>query len=417
MGRAAALLGLQWGDEGKGKIADLLTERADVVVRFQGGHNAGHTVVIQGRRFALHLMPSGILREGVQCLIGNGVATAPDALLQEMEMLEAQGVELRSRLRISPVCPLLLPSHAALDRAREMQRGAQAIGTTGRGIGPAYEDKAARRGLRLEDLGAADFASRLRQLLEYHDFVLRTLHGAPGVDFQATMEMCMHAAETLLPLLTDTSDLLHRFHREGANILFEGAQGVMLDMDYGTYPFVTSSNTGAGAAATGSGFGPLHLKAVLGVSKVYATRVGGGPFITELKDAQGARLAEVGNEFGTTTGRARRCGWLDTAALRRAIQINSVTSVCLTKLDVFDELPELQLCTAYEESEDGPVPVYETLSGWEQSTKNIDRWEALPAAAQAYVCRVEELTGAPVDMISTGPDREQIIMRRHPFAE
>ncbi len=415
MGRAVVLLGVQWGDEGKGKIADLLTEHAAVVVRFQGGHNAGHTLVIGERRFALHLVPSGILREEVQCLIGNGVAVAPDALLQEMEMLEEQGVELRSRLRISPACTLLLPSHAVLDCAREMQLGEQALGTTGRGIGPAYEDKAARRGLRLGDLDADDFEPRLRALLDYHDFVLQSLHGAPVTDFPATLEMCQRASETLRPLLADTSDRLARFHREGADILFEGAQGMMLDLDYGSYPFVTSSNTGAGAAATGSGFGALHLDAVLGVCKVYATRVGGGPFPTELHDVQGEHLAEAGEEFGTTTGRPRRCGWLDTVALRRAVQVGSVSSLCMTKLDVFDALPELQLCTAYEEAENGPAPVYETLPGWEQSTAGADAWESLPKAAQAYIRRVEELVQAPVDMVSTGPEREQIIMLRNPF--
>jgi len=430
MARNVVVLGTQWGDEGKGKIVDLLTEQAAAVVRYQGGHNAGHTLVIDGKKTILHLIPSGILREGVQCLIGNGVVVAPDALLKEIGELEANDVPVRERLRLSPSCPLILPFHVRLDLAREKARGAASIGTTGRGIGPAYEDKVARRGLRLGDLLHRErFAGKLGELLDYHNFVLVNYHKEAPVDFQETLDQCLAWAEQLAPMLADVTHVLHELRRAGKDIMFEGAQGALLDIDHGTYPFVTSSNTTAGGTATGSGFGPLYLDYVLGITKAYTTRVGSGPFPTELFDEVGKELSVRGSEVGATTGRARRCGWFDAVNLRRVVEVGSISGLCLTKLDVLDTLPTLRLCVAYEDENGQPVeaptdadsylglkPIYEELPGWQQSTQGIKRLEDLPANARAYIKRVEELTGVPIDIISTGADRSETIILRHPFA-
>ena len=348
MSKNVVVLGTQWGDEGKGKIVDLLTDQATAVARFQGGHNAGHTLVIGGEKTVLHLIPSGILREGVTCLIGNGVVLAPDALLKEMAQLEAKGVPVRERLRLSPACPLILPYHIALDQARELARGEAKIGTTGRGIGPAYEDKVARRGLRLGDLYNAErFAVKLKEVMEYHNFMLTSYYKVEAVDYQKTLDDALRMAEEMRSMVTDVTSVLHKYREEGANILFEGAQGSLLDIDHGTYPFVTSSNTTAGGTATGSGFGPLYLDYVLGITKAYTTRVGSGPFPTELFDDTGAYLAKKGHEFGATTGRPRRCGWFDGVGLRQAVRINSVTGLCLTKLDVLDGLDTVRICVDY----------------------------------------------------------------------
>jgi adenylosuccinate synthase len=430
MGKNVVVVGTQWGDEGKGKVVDLLTERAQVVVRFQGGHNAGHTLVIDGEKTVLHLIPSGILRDGVRCLIGNGVVVAPGALVEEIDMLEARGIPVAERLRISASAPLILPVHVALDQARERARGNDAIGTTGRGIGPAYEDKVSRRGLRVgELLDAEAFAERLRGLLEYHNFALEHYFKADPVDFQATLDEALAHGERLRPMIEDTTELLYAELDAGHNLLFEGAQGMMLDIDHGTYPFVTSSNTTSGGAACGTGIGPRALDYVLGIVKAYATRVGGGPFPTELFDDVGKHLAEVGHEFGATTGRARRCGWLDMVALRRAVRVNSVSGLCMTKLDVLDGLETVKVCTAYrvggEETTALPAgaealaicePVYEELPGWSGSTAGITSFEQLPEAARSYLKRIEELAGVPVDIISTGPDRDETIILRHPYS-
>lgn len=428
MGKNVVVLGTQWGDEGKGKIVDLLTEQAELVARFQGGHNAGHTLVIGGKKTVLHLIPSGILREKVLCLIGNGVVLAPDALLKEISNLETNGVPVRERLRLSPACPLILPYHVALDQAREAAKGASKIGTTGRGIGPAYEDKVARRGLRLGDLAhEKTFADKLREVLEFHNFVLTQYFKAPAVDFQVTLETVLKQGAELLPMMADVTAILHDARKRGANILFEGAQGSLLDIDHGTYPYVTSSNTTAGGTATGSGFGPLYLDYVLGITKAYTTRVGGGPFPTELFDDVGEHLGRVGHEFGATTGRKRRCGWFDAVAVRKAIQINSVSGLCLTKLDVLDGLKTVKICTAYQDasgrqvapmhSDDyaGIVPVYEEMPGWQESTVGVKQLERLPANARNYINRLQQLTGAPIDIISTGPDRVETIVLRKPF--
>jgi adenylosuccinate synthase len=429
MNNNVVVLGTQWGDEGKGKIVDLLTDQAEAVVRFQGGHNAGHTLVIAGEKTVLHLIPSGVLREGVICLIGNGVVLSPEALLKEIAELEATQVPVRERLRISPACPLILPYHVALDQAREKRRGENKIGTTGRGIGPAYEDKVARRGVRLGDLqDPRRFAGRLREVMEYHNFQLTGFYETAPVDYQQTLDQALADAEQLLPMMADVTGLLHQYRQRGAKILFEGAQGSLLDIDHGTYPFVTSSNTTAGGTATGSGFGPLYLDYVLGITKAYTTRVGSGPFPTELFDGTGEHLATRGHEFGATTGRARRCGWFDAVALRNAVQINSVSGLCLTKLDVLDGLKTIQICIDYQDaagnavanpvdSEDyeGLVPVYEQVPGWSESTLGAQRLADLPASARAYIHRIEELVGAPVDVISTGPDRVETIVLRHPF--
>ena len=429
MSRNVVIIGTQWGDEGKGKIVDLLTEQADAVVRFQGGHNAGHTLVIGGEKTVLHLIPSGVLRTGVQCLIGNGVVLSPEALLKEIDALETSGVPVQDRLKISAACPLILPYHVALDQAREARRGENKIGTTGRGIGPCYEDKAARRALRLGDLrDPKRFATTLEEVLDYHNHVLEHYYGVEKLAVSAVLDEALAHGERLLPMMADVTSLLHEYRQTQARLLFEGAQGSLLDIDHGTYPFVTSSNTTAGGTATGSGFGPLFLDYVLGITKAYTTRVGSGPFPTELFDETGLRLAERGHEFGATTGRPRRCGWFDAVALRTAVNINSVSGLCLTKLDVLDGLEEISVCIGYTNEAGDTVanpidavdydnlrPVYETLPGWSESTVGLKSLDALPDAARAYIKRVEELVGAPIDIISTGPDREETIVLRHPF--
>ena len=431
MSHNVVILGTQWGDEGKGKIVDLLTEQADAVVRFQGGHNAGHTLVIGGQKTVLHLIPSGVLRAGVECLIGNGVVLSPEALLKEIDTLEDSGVPVQDRLKISAACPLILPYHVALDQAREARRGENKIGTTGRGIGPCYEDKAARRALRLGDLrDPARFASALEEVLDYHNHVLAHYYGVDTLELSAVLDEALAHGERLMPMMADVTSLLHDYRKTKARLLFEGAQGSLLDIDHGTYPFVTSSNTTAGGTATGSGFGPLYLDYVLGITKAYTTRVGSGPFPTELFDKTGERLAERGHEFGATTGRPRRCGWFDAVALRTAVNINSVSGLCLTKLDVLDGLEEISVCVGYAnaagETAANPVdavdyenlkPVYETLPGWSESTVGLKSLDALPENARAYIRRLEELVGAPIDIISTGPDREETILLRHPFGD
>ena len=430
MGKNVVVIGTQWGDEGKGKIVDLLTERAAAVVRFQGGHNAGHTLVIDGDKTVLHLIPSGILREGVSCLIGNGVVLSLEALVQEANELIAKGVPVFERLRISSRCPLILPSHAALDLARERARGAAAIGTTGRGIGPAYEDKVSRRALRVSDLFVREkFAAKLDEILDYHNFLLKNYYHVEPVDFSTTLDDALRAAEIVAPITVDVTQVLQDLGDAGKSILFEGAQGTFLDIDHGTYPFVTSSNTVAAAASTGTGVGPRNLDYILGIVKAYTTRVGAGPFPTELFDDMGQHLARVGAEFGATTGRPRRCGWFDAVALRRSIINSSVSGLCVTKLDVLDDLESIQICVGYQidgESIPGlPVavdrfaeckPVYEELPGWQESTVGVTALKELPANARNYLARIEELAGVPVDIISTGPDREQTIIERHPFA-
>ncbi|KXS38695.1 adenylosuccinate synthase [Modicisalibacter sp. 'Wilcox'] len=431
MGKNVVVLGTQWGDEGKGKVVDLLTESASAVVRFQGGHNAGHTLVIDGEKTVLHLIPSGILRDDKTCVIGNGVVLSPEALISEIRELEAKGVPVRERLRLSPACPLILSYHVRLDQAREKARGVAKIGTTGRGIGPAYEDKVARRGLRLGDLLHRErFASKLGEVLDYHNFVLQHYHGEAPVDFQQVLDEAMTMAEELRPMVCDTVSLVHEIRKAGDNILFEGAQGSLLDIDHGTYPYVTSSNTTAGGTATGSGVGPLYLDYVLGITKAYTTRVGSGPFPTELFDEFGRHLAEKGHEFGATTGRPRRCGWFDAVALRHAVQVNSVSGICLTKLDVLDGLENIRVCVGYRSKDgeklDTPVdsegyeavePIYQDLPGWSESTLGIKRVEDLPANARAYISFLEEQTGTPIDIISTGPDRNETIVLRNPFSD
>ena len=430
MGRFVVVIGTQWGDEGKGKIVDLLTEHSSAVVRFQGGHNAGHTLVIGGQKTILSLIPSGIMRAGVQCLIGNGVVISLEALFREAQRLIDQGVPVFERLRLSPSCPLILPSHVALDRAREQARGANAIGTTGRGIGPAYEDKVARRAVRVADLFQREqFASKLGEVLDFHNFTLQRYFNLPAVDVKATLDEQLSYADRLRPLLVDVTGVLARLRGAGANVLFEGAQGAMLDVDVGTYPFVTSSNTTAGGAATGTGIGPRYFDHVLGIVKAYATRVGAGPFPTELFDQYGAHFSRVGHEFGSVTGRARRCGWFDAVALRRTIVNSSVSGLCMTKLDVLDGLDSVQICTGYRRgdalSDEPPIfaddyaevePVYEELPGWRDSTVGVQDYGNLPPAARRYLERVQELLDVPIDLISTGPDREQTIVLRAPFA-
>lgn len=429
MGRNVVVIGTQWGDEGKGKIVDLLTERASAVVRFQGGHNAGHTLVIDGVKTVLHLIPSGILRDGVSCLIGNGVVLALDALVQEADALIESGVPVYDRLKISPGCPLILPSHVALDIAREKARGSGAIGTTGRGIGPAYEDKVARRALKVSDLFVREkFASKLGEVLDYHNFLLKNYFGAEPVDFSKTLDESLGYAEIVAPITVDVTQILQDLMDSNKSILFEGAQGSFLDIDHGTYPYVTSSNTVAAAASTGTGVGPRNLDYILGIVKAYTTRVGAGPFPTELFDDDGAHLARVGAEFGATTGRPRRCGWFDAVALRRSIINSSVSGLCVTKLDVLDEFETIQICVGYSidgESIPGlPVvvdrfaecqPIYEEWEGWQASTVGVTQYDELPEKARAYLARIEELAGVPVDIISTGPDREQTIIKTHPF--
>ena len=429
MSKNVVVLGTQWGDEGKGKIVDLLTDQAGAVVRFQGGHNAGHTLVIEGETTILHLIPSGILRENVACLIGNGVVLSPEAALKEIRELEAKGVPVRDRLKISPACPLILPYHVALDQARESKRGNEKIGTTGRGIGPASEDKAGRRGLRLGDLQDEQrFTRKLRDVMEYHNFFLEKYYQVEALNVDKVLTESLEMGRELLPMMDDVTSLLHAYRKAGTNIMFEGAQGSLLDIDHGTYPFVTSSNTTAGGTATGSGFGPLYLDYVLGITKAYTTRVGSGPFPTELFDATGEYLAKKGHEFGATTGRPRRCGWFDAVALRTAVNINSISGLCLTKLDVLDGLETISICVGYTgkngnpvsnpmDSDDyeGLVPVYEEVSGWSESTLGAKTLAELPEAARSYIRKIEQVVGAPIDIISTGPDRVETIVLRHPF--
>ncbi len=430
MGKFVVVLGTQWGDEGKGKLVDLLTEDAAGVVRFQGGHNAGHTLVIGDKKTVLHLVPSGVLREGLDCMIGNGVVLSPIALLKEIDMLEAQGVPVRDRLKLSEACQLILPYHVALDAAREIARGKKAIGTTGRGIGPAYEDKISRRGFRLGDMFQPErFESKLNEVLEYHNFALVNYFKAKSVDPKAIYDEAMQHAEQLKPMVADIPNHLTKLRKSGANVMFEGAQGTLLDIDHGTYPYVTSSSTTAGGACTGSGVGPKNIDYVLGITKAYTTRVGGGPFPTELFDKIGNHLAQKGNELGATTGRSRRCGWLDAVSLRRSMDINSITGICVTKLDVLDGLETIKICTAYELDGDvyevppvstekfaNCIPIYEELPGWSESTYGITEYEQLPTNAKAYLKRMEELLNISVDIISTGPDRTHTIVLRNPYS-
>ncbi len=431
MAKNVVVLGSQWGDEGKGKIVDLMTDEAGMVVRFQGGHNAGHTLVIGSEKTVLHLIPSGILRKHVTCVIGNGVVVAPDALLKEIAMLEGKGVPVRERLLVSFNCPLILPVHVALDQAREARRGENKIGTTGRGIGPAYEDKVSRRGLRIVDLLHSDsFPAKLKELLEYHNFALTQYYGVEAVDYQQTLEQCQQWAEQIRGLCCDTVQAIHQARAKGVNIMFEGAQGSLLDIDHGTYPYVTSSNTTAGGAATGSGVGPAYLDYILGITKAYTTRVGSGPFLTELFDEVGDGLAKRGHEFGSTTGRARRCGWFDAVAVRQAIAINSISGLCLTKLDVLDGMDEVKVCVDYLDANGQSIglpsdvvsyqhiePVYVSMPGWQQSTLGAKSLAELPENARAYISYLEQVTGAPIDIISTGPDRDETIVLRHAFAQ
>jgi len=429
MGKNVVILGAQWGDEGKGKIVDLLTDQATLVVRFQGGHNAGHTLVIDGNKTALHLVPSGILRPSVKCLIGNGVVLAPDALINEIEMLENVGVAVRERLMISDACPLILPTHVAIDISREKSRGSAKIGTTGRGIGPAYEDKVGRRSIRVSDLKDLEkLEFKLKEVIEYHNFLLQDYFKSDGFDFTEVFDLVKLWAQELLPLIVDSTELIHAARDDDENILFEGAQGTLLDIDHGTYPYVTSSNTTAGSSVTGTGLGPLYLDEVIGIVKAYTTRVGSGPFPTELTCKIGELISEKGKEFGTTTGRARRCGWFDAIALRKAVKINSLSGICLTKLDVLDDLDEINVCIGYENSEGHEVsfpsdseglsaitPKYEIVAGWNCSTEGIQSVEHLPENARQYVLFLESLLGIPITIISTGPDRVDTIVIDHPF--
>ncbi|KFN41352.1 adenylosuccinate synthetase [Arenimonas oryziterrae DSM 21050 = YC6267] len=423
-------MGAQWGDEGKGKIVDLLTEEIGAVVRFQGGHNAGHTLVINGKKTVLHLIPSGILREDALCLIGNGVVLSPAALKKEIGELEATGVDVRSRLKISPATPLIMPYHIALDQAREKAAGGQAIGTTGRGIGPAYEDKVARRGVRVADLQyPVELAEKLRTVLDYHNFVLTKYLGVEAIDFQKTLDEALEFGAYVKPMVSDVAGILHDLRKQGKRVLFEGAQGSLLDIDHGTYPYVTSSNTTVGGALAGTGVGADSIDYVLGIAKAYATRVGGGPFPTELTDETGEMIRQKGAEFGATTGRPRRCGWIDIVALKRAVAINGISGLCITKLDILDGMPSLKLCIAYQyrgkRTEYAPLdaagwnecePVYLEFPGWNESTAGITEWEKLPPAARAYLRALEELVGCPLAIVSTGPGRESTMILRDPFA-
>ncbi len=435
MAKNVVVIGTQWGDEGKGKVVDWLTDHAHGVVRFQGGHNAGHTLVIGGKKTVLHLIPSGILREHVMCYIGNGVVLSPEALLKEIDELQAAGIDIYGRLRISEACPLILPYHVAIDQAREAAKGAGKIGTTGRGIGPAYEDKVARRAIRLHDIFHRErLAAKLGEVLDYHNYVLKNYFQAATVDFQKTLDDTVALAERIKPLVMDVPRALYEANQAGKNLLFEGAQGTLLDIDHGTYPFVTSSNCIAGAACSGAGVGPQMLNYVLGITKAYTTRVGSGPFPTELYDAAekcdpiGAGLAKRGHEFGATTGRARRCGWFDAAALKRSIQINGVSGLCVTKLDVMDGMETVRIGVGYringKESDIMPAGadalvdcqvIYEDMPGWSESTVGAKRYEVLPKAARNYLERIAKVCGVPVDMVSTGPDRDETIVLRHPF--
>ena len=431
MGQSVVVLGAQWGDEGKGKIVDLLTQDIGAVVRFQGGHNAGHTLVINGKKTVLHLIPSGILRDDALCLIGNGVVLSPAALMSEIAELEAQGVDVRPRLKISPATPLIMPYHIAVDKAREVASGAKAIGTTGRGIGPAYEDKVARRSIRVADLMYPhELPEKVKAAVEYHNFVLTQWLKAEPVDYQTVLDEALTWGEYLRPMVDDVATILHDVRREGGNILFEGAQGALLDIDHGTYPYVTSSNTTVGGALAGTGVGARDIDYVLGICKAYATRVGGGPFPTELNDDMGELLRKKGNEFGASTGRPRRCGWIDLVALKRAVQINGIDGLAITKLDVLDGLESIKVCIAYEyrgkrrelapldaDGWDECKPVYLDFPGWEESTAGIRDWNKLPAAARAYLRAVEELSGCRLALVATGADRDDTIVLDDPFAE
>jgi adenylosuccinate synthase len=430
MGKNVVIIGTQWGDEGKGKLVDLLTEQVEAVVRFQGGHNAGHTLVIKGKKTVLHLIPSGILRENVQCMIGNGVVLSLNALMEEIELLEGAGISVKSRLLISEACTLILPVHVALDQAREKARGSKAIGTTGRGIGPAYEDKAGRRGLRAGDLlNPVIFAEKLKELLDYHNFMLTGYYQVEAVDYQKTLDEALKLGEQVKPMLTDVSESLYRFQAQGKNLLFEGAQGALLDIDHGTFPYVTSSSTTAGGAATGSGIGPLHLDYVLGITKAYSTRVGNGPFPSELNDANGEHLGVKGHEFGATTGRKRRCGWFDAVAMRKSAKLNSLSGICLTKLDVLDGLEKIGICTGYKLNgnftDTAPLgaeqyqqceAIIEEMAGWSGTTAGITNFNALPDNAKLYIKRIEELVGVKVTILSTGAERDETIIIENPFA-
>ena len=430
MGKNVVIIGTQWGDEGKGKLVDLLTDQVEAVVRFQGGHNAGHTLVIQGEKTVLHLIPSGILRENVLCMIGNGVVLSPNALMEEIEFLEKAGISVRNRLLISEACALILPVHVAIDQARERARGGKAIGTTGRGIGPAYEDKVGRRGLRAGDLLNADtFAEKLKELVEYHNFMLTNYYKADAVNYEQTLGEALRLGEQIKPMLADVSEELYKYQAQGKNLLFEGAQGALLDIDHGTFPYVTSSSTTAGGAATGSGIGPLDLDYVLGITKAYSTRVGNGPFPSELDDENGEYLGTKGHEFGATTGRKRRTGWFDAVAMRKSAKLNSLSGICLTKLDVLDGLEKIGICTAYrlngEVTETAPLgadqyeqcqAIIEEMPGWTQKTAGVIDYNELPDNAKAYIKRIEELVGVKVTIVSTGPDRDETIILEHPFA-
>ncbi len=430
MGKNVVVIGTQWGDEGKGKLVDLLTDQVAAVVRFQGGHNAGHTLVINGKTTVLHLVPSGVLREDVQCLIGNGVVLSPEALLKEIKILEKAGVPVRTRLLISESCALILPIHVAIDQAREIAKGTKAIGTTGRGIGPAYEDKIARRGVRAGDLLNPElFAEKLKELTDFHNFMLTDYYHVPAVDYEKMLQDALELAEQIKPMLIDVAEKLHSYQCAGSNLLFEGAQGALLDIDHGTYPFVTSSSTTAGGAATGTGIGPLDIDYVLGITKAYSTRVGNGPFPTELDDVYGEHLGVKGHEFGATTGRKRRTGWFDAVSMRKSAQINSLSGICLTKLDVLDGLDKIGICTAYKiagkevtvaplgaENYEACVPVIEYMEGWQETTKGITELEQLPAAARAYISRLEALVGIDITILSTGPERNETIILKNPFA-
>lgn len=432
MGKNVVVLGTQWGDEGKGKVVDLLTDKAQYVVRYQGGHNAGHTLVINGEKTVLHLIPSGILRDNVKCIIANGVVVSPEALLKEITMLEERGVPVKERMAISEACPLILPYHIALDDAREAARGKKAIGTTGRGIGPAYEDKVARRALRVSDLfDAESFAEKLKEVMEYHNFSLVNYYKAEPVDYQKTLDLALSMADLLRDMVIDVGNVLDKARRNGESIMFEGAQGTLLDIDHGTFPYVTSSNTTVGGVSTGSGFGPRHIDYILGIAKAYTTRVGSGPFPTELDCEVGEHLGVKGHEFGATTGRKRRTGWFDAVAMRRAVQINSISGFCLTKLDVLDGLETLKICVAYKDADGNTLevppmaaedyekvtPVYEEMPGWTDNTFGVTSVDALPQAAKDYIKRIEQITEVPVDIISTGPDRVETMVLVNPFDE
>ena len=430
MANSVVIIGTQWGDEGKGKIVDLLTDQAKAVVRFQGGHNAGHTLVIDGVTTVLHLIPSGVLRDNVKCLIGNGVVVSPEALLKEIKQLEDSGIPARDRIVISESCPVILPYHIALDQAREVARGNQAIGTTGRGIGPCYEDKVARRGIRLgEMMNKSLFAERLKEVLEYHNFTLKHYFKVEPLDYQQVLKDALQQADEIRALVGDIPAILHEMRAQGDKIMFEGAQGALLDIDHGTYPYVTSSTTTAGGAAAGSGVGPRDLEYIIGIVKAYTTRVGSGPFPTELDDVCGQHMGEKGHEFGATTGRKRRCGWLDMVSLNRSLKINSVSGLCITKLDVLDGLETLKIAVAYKfngqeitnppsgaDNYEACEPIYIEMPGWQESTYGLQSYNDLPATAKAYLEKINSLSGVPIDIVSTGPDRAETIVLNHPFS-